>query len=121
MTASGAYDLFKSLHPYDVVVMNELTTILGKDADSKYIEDHFQRETLHVGSNLSKRLPHVFTSAGSIPGLYEALSDSSLPHSEVKESLFGEYGTDGDGDIRYIAPDYVLELFNSLARTNSTK
>lgn len=96
LTGPDSLRLARDLSLADKMIIADLKEYL--QAPMKWMMYHFNVETFHIGSNLCKKLPDVFTCHKSIEGLIpfvvEAEGNSS-DHSKVKPK---------DGTLIYIAP-----------------
>jgi hypothetical protein len=97
ITAPAAEALRYDLEALDRVVLAELDAALAP-LDPAVVAFHFERETLHQGTDLAALAPEFCTSLRSVPGLFEALA--SAPRNTQPASPFG----DELGEIVYQAP-----------------
>lgn len=79
LTAPDLLTLGRELVDLDQVILEETTAALG--IDPEVVAYHFERETLHVGTNLHRMAPGFITSHAEIPGLTEAINNPKLVRS----------------------------------------
>jgi len=100
VTAPLAQTLADGLGAVDDVIFSQLQDRMGNvGATDNYLSKHFEAETLHIGSNLSKQLPEYISSYPAIKGLVEALGDAAVTRTAKPLDFFG---TLRFGEIIYI-------------------
>lgn len=87
MTAPQLEVLSRSLQSMDTLIFSECMKYIYMDRDS--LSYHFENETFHVGQQLADSTGS-FQSHAAIPGLYEALANTSIPRTTARESFFGD-------------------------------
>lgn len=100
VTAKAALDLYRDLNSADTLIFGEIVKALN--ISKAVAAFHFERETLHVGSQLGELAPDFCTSYSSIPGLQESLTNTKIPGASPPAGFKGHFGV---GEIVYIYTD----------------
>lgn len=93
LTAPQASELAKDLQETDDLILQEMVDAFGEDMEEDVIAYHFERETLHVGEQLSKALPTFITHHKAIPGLIGAILDPKTPRGPTDHKSVFKLGT----------------------------
>lgn len=102
MTAPQLSVMARELDRTDALILDEVRQYVNlPDEELIY---HFENETLHIGAQLAAAAPGAFKSALAVPGLYEAMSDRSIPRTKG-DSLFDSFRF---GELIYIRSTETL-------------
>lgn len=93
LTGPAALNLGQELVSHDEDIMVEIKKAFDSAIPDDQLQFHFEMETFHLGSTLSRRAPKFITAMDVIPGLVEVVNDKNVLRTadvSILEALFGK-------------------------------
>lgn len=105
MTGPMLFDIGEQLLDLDSHIFNDISNLMA--VSEKYLNKHFERETLHTGYNLNKACPDFLDVQEAIPGLMESLANPKLVRSQKDFGIGFQFG-----ELIYIWEDVLVTMIS---------